>query len=82
MGVLNSYIKSSNNRTEYFEKDDTASLVFDLPENSSGEVVPYSAYTLNVWTCPEDEYQSVKNKLTIGNPSQIIESEEKASCIL
>ena len=72
-------IKSSNNRTEYFEKDDTASLVFDLPENASGEVVPYSAYTLSVWTCKEDEYQSVKNKLTIGNPSQIIESEEKGT---
>ena len=68
-------IKSSNNYNDYFQKDDTESIVFMLPKNSSGEVVPYSAYTISIEAWETSRYQSVKDKLIIGTPSQIIAEE-------
>ena len=50
-------------------------MIFELPKNSSGEVVPYSAYTISIATWKENNYQSVKDKLIIGTPSEITVNE-------
>ena len=70
-------IKSSYEFSSYFQKNDTESLLFGLPKNSSGEVVSYSAYTINIGTYEVTEYQSVKDKLIIGTPSKIIYNEDE-----
>ena len=56
--------------SEFFTKDDTLTLLFDLPRDSSGNAVTYNAYTIIVdaWDTTSSR-TSLKDQITIGIPA-------------
>ena len=67
---------------EYVQKGETVSINLSMPKNSKGEIIPYSAYTIGIRATKDTIYDSIKDKINIGTPSEIRNEYGEYSCTI
>ena len=76
-------IKTDNRYGDFFQEGDTLGLLYNLPKDSSGNLISYSAYTIGISAHGADYYKSMKDNLSFGDASSatdIISTDDYSSC--
>ena len=58
---------------EFFRKGEENSILFNLPYNSKGDILGYSAYTINIGAEDESYFVSAKDNVIVGENIELKE---------